>query len=67
MTILGRGAVAFGFDAAGLAGAGTACTAAGAAVALTLACVVAVFRFKAPMLTVLGAAAAVGIAWTLAG
>ncbi|HKY95291.1 MAG TPA: chromate efflux transporter [Kiloniellales bacterium] len=35
------------------------------AFALTLACVVAVFRFKAPMLAVLGAAAAVGVAWTL--
>jgi len=35
------------------------------ALVLTLACLVAVFRFKAPMLAVLGTAALAGLAWTL--
>jgi chromate transporter len=36
------------------------------ALVLTLACLVAVFRFKAPMLAVLGGAALVGMTWVLA-
>jgi chromate transporter len=36
-----------------------------AASALTVACVVAVFRFKAPMLAVLGVSALAGMAWVL--
>jgi len=35
------------------------------ALALTLACIVAVFRFKAPMLAVLGVSALAGVAWML--